>query len=59
MKVHLNSNSNINLIQAQKTLEQAVKIPQQITKDLLKLQNKMLNANVTAKVQSRKIDTYA
>lgn len=59
MKVSFLPHNNKNMTSSMKALEKAVKLPQQLMGDLLKLQNKMLKVNVAAKVQSTKIDTYA
>lgn len=59
MNINGISNQKTHLIQAMKALEMAAKLPQQLTEEVLSLQNKMLKANVTQKMSSSKIDTYA
>jgi hypothetical protein len=42
-----------------KSLEEAARLPQQLTEEMLKLQNKLVNAAVEDKVMSSIVDTYA
>ena len=60
MKVGLQTNINYQtLVSAQKMLEQAVKLPQQLTGEISKLQGKLIKVNTVVKLQSSKVDTYA
>ncbi len=50
---------NDSLIQTQKMLKEAANLPKQISKDVRKLNNKLLKLNIKEKVSSSGIDTYA
>lgn len=56
MKVNATKN---NLISIQKMLKSIAHLPEQITKENIKLQNKLLKINIQTKLNSSQIDTYA
>lgn len=58
MKIDLQTQNYYNMMRAQKALEEAVKLPQEILEQSADINNKMLKVNVTQKVQG-KIDIYA
>ncbi len=50
---------NVSMQNSIKMLEQAANLPKAIEKDISKLNNKLLKANISLKLSSSKIDTYA